>query len=107
MHSFVSIISILLMHENCRADTRVTTYYNDFITRDHPTICIANKICGQGSDAVEVFKINDNGFSKVISLPCKGHPVGVDIFEDDDKLEAWVCNYSNGSIRVLSFRKRQ
>jgi YVTN family beta-propeller protein len=59
------------------------------------------------SDIVEVFKINDNGFSKVISLPCKGHPVGVDIFEDNGKLEAWVCSYSNGSISVFSFKKKQ
>jgi DNA-binding beta-propeller fold protein YncE len=58
------------------------------------------------SDTVEVFKINDNGFSKVISLPCKGHPVGVDIFEDNTKLEAWVCSYSNGSISVFSFEKK-
>ena len=59
------------------------------------------------SDTVEVFKINDNDFSKVISLPCTGHPVGVDIFEDDNKLEAWVCSYSNGSISVFSFRKKR
>ena len=57
------------------------------------------------SDTVEVYKIIDNGFSKLISLPCKGHPVGVDIFEDDNKLEAWVCSYSNGSISVFSFKK--
>jgi len=59
------------------------------------------------SDTVQVFKINEKGFSKVISLPCKGHPVGVDIFEDNDKLEAWVCSYSNGSISVFSFRKKR
>jgi 6-phosphogluconolactonase (cycloisomerase 2 family) len=59
------------------------------------------------SDTVEVHKINENGFSKVISLPCKGHPVGVDIFEDNDKLEAWVCSYSNGSISVFTFRKKR
>ena len=58
------------------------------------------------SDTVEVFKISDTGFSKVISLPCKGHPVGVDIFEDDNKLEAWVCSYNNGSISVFSFKKK-
>ena len=58
------------------------------------------------SDIVEVFKITDTGFTKVISLRCKGHPVGVDIFEDDNKLEAWVCSYSNGSISVFSFKKR-
>jgi DNA-binding beta-propeller fold protein YncE len=59
------------------------------------------------SDTVQVFKINEKGFSKVISLPCKGHPVGVDIFEDNDKLEAWVCSYSNGSISVFSFKKKK
>lgn len=58
------------------------------------------------SDTVEVFKVNKNGFSKVISLPCKGHPVGVDIFEDNNKLEAWVCSYTNGSISVFSFKKK-
>ncbi len=58
------------------------------------------------SDYVEVFKVNENGFEKVISLPCKGHPVGVDIFEDNDKLEAWVCSYSNGSINIFSFNKK-
>jgi DNA-binding beta-propeller fold protein YncE len=58
------------------------------------------------SDFVEVFKINDNSFQKIASLPCKGHPVGVDVFEDNDKLEAWVCSYSNGSISVFSFNKK-
>jgi hypothetical protein len=58
------------------------------------------------SDYVDVFKVNESSFSKVASLPCKGHPVGVDIFEDNDKLEAWVCSYSNGSISVFSFKKK-
>jgi DNA-binding beta-propeller fold protein YncE len=57
------------------------------------------------SDFVDVFRVGDNEFEKVISLPCKGHPVGVDIFEDNDVLEAWVCSYSNGSISVFSFKK--
>ena len=59
------------------------------------------------SDTVDVFKINESNFSKVISLPCKGHPVGVDIFEDDNKLEAWVCSYTNGAINIYTFRKRR
>ncbi len=58
------------------------------------------------SDYVDVFKINEDRFEKVISLPCKGHPVGVDIFENEEKLEAWVCSYSNGSISVFSFNKK-
>lgn len=60
--------------------------------------------CYKG-DAVDVFRINDDSFTKLYSLPCKGSPVGVDIFENDDKLEAWVCNYTLGSIAVFSFRK--
>lgn len=60
--------------------------------------------CYKG-DAVDVFKINDDSFTKIYSLPCKGSPVGVDIYEDDEKLEAWVCNYTLGSINVFSFRK--
>jgi 6-phosphogluconolactonase (cycloisomerase 2 family) len=58
------------------------------------------------SDFVDVYKINETRFDKVASLPCKGHPVGVDIFENDSKLEAWVCSYSNGSISVFSFKKK-
>ena len=58
------------------------------------------------ADTVDVFKIKDNGFEKLTSLPCKGHPVGVDIFENDDKLEAWICSYSNGRISVFSFKKK-
>lgn len=58
------------------------------------------------SDYVDVYKINDDNFAKIASLPCKGHPVGVDIFENDEKLEAWVCSYSNGSISVFNFKKK-
>ena len=58
------------------------------------------------ADTVDVFKINEDNFEKVISLPCKGHPVGVDIFENDETLEAWVCSYSNGTISVFSFKKK-
>ncbi len=56
-------------------------------------------------DMVDVFKITKRGFKKLYSIRCKGKPVGVDIFEDDKKLEAWVCTYTNGTIHVLSFRK--
>ena len=58
------------------------------------------------ADMVDVYKINTDSFTKVASLPCKGHPVGVDIFEDDNKLEAWVCSYSTGSITVFNFVKK-
>jgi len=58
------------------------------------------------SDYVDVFKINSGNFEKVASLPCGGHPVGVDVFENDDVLEAWVCSYSNGAINIYSFKKK-
>ena len=57
------------------------------------------------SDFVDVYKINPDNFQKIASLPCPGHPVGVDIFENNDKLEAWVCSYS-GSITVYTFKKK-
>lgn len=58
------------------------------------------------SDYVDVYKINADNFEKVASLPCGGHPVGVDIYESNDKLEAWVCSYSSGSISIYSFKKK-
>ncbi|MEI2739951.1 MAG: YncE family protein [Chitinophagaceae bacterium] len=58
------------------------------------------------SDYVDVYKINSDNFEKVASLPCGGHPVGVDIFENDKTLEAWVCSYSSGSISIYSFKKK-
>jgi DNA-binding beta-propeller fold protein YncE len=54
---------------------------------------------------VDVFKITHKGFKKLYSIECKGKPVGVDIFEDNDKLEAWVCTYTNGAINILTFKK--
>jgi DNA-binding beta-propeller fold protein YncE len=54
---------------------------------------------------VDVLKINDGRFTKVTSIPSQGKPVGVNIFENDEKLEAWVCSYTDGSIRVYSFKK--
>ena len=58
------------------------------------------------SDYVDVYKINADSFEKVASLPCGGHPVGVDVYENDEVLEAWVCSYSNGAINIYSFRKK-
>jgi DNA-binding beta-propeller fold protein YncE len=55
---------------------------------------------------VEVFKITKNGFKKLYSIECKGKPVGVDIYEDNHILEAWVCNYTNGTITILNFKKK-
>jgi DNA-binding beta-propeller fold protein YncE len=58
------------------------------------------------SDMVDVYKINEDNFTKVASLPCGGRPVGVDVFEGPETLEAWVCSYSSGSITVFTFKKK-
>lgn len=58
------------------------------------------------SDMVDVYKINADNFEKIASLPCPGHPVGVDVFENNEKLEAWVCSYGSGSITVYTFKKK-
>jgi DNA-binding beta-propeller fold protein YncE len=57
-------------------------------------------------NTVDVFKINKTSFTKLYTLDCKGKPVGVDIYEDDAKLEAWVCNYVGGSLKVFTFKKQ-
>lgn len=57
------------------------------------------------SDKLEVFRINDDSFTRIASLPCPGHPVGVDIYENESKLEAWVCSYTTGKINVFNFEK--
>ncbi|MES2774739.1 MAG: YncE family protein [Bacteroidota bacterium] len=57
------------------------------------------------SNLVQVFKIYSDRFEKVADLPCKGSPVGVDIYEDDKVLEAWVCKYVTGNISVFTFKK--
>ena len=56
-------------------------------------------------NSVDVFKINPKSFSKIYSLKCTGKPVGIAIYEDDNKLEAWVCNYMAGNLKVFTFRK--
>jgi len=57
-------------------------------------------------DLVQVFKIYADRFEKIADLPCKGSPVGVDIYEDNKVLEAWVCKYTTGNISVMTFRKQ-
>jgi DNA-binding beta-propeller fold protein YncE len=58
-----------------------------------------------GGNAVEVFKINQRSFDKVYAIKSEGKPVGVTLYEDDDKIEAWVCNYLAGKIYVHVFKK--
>lgn len=61
--------------------------------------------CYRGN-TVDVFKVEENRFVKLYSLPCPGKPVGIDIRETDDMLEAWVCNYVGGNLSIFSFKKR-
>ena len=58
-----------------------------------------------GGETIDIFKIYDRSFVKIASLPCSGKPVGVDLYEDDKTLEAWVCSYINGKISVYTFNK--
>lgn len=60
--------------------------------------------CYKGN-TVDVFKITEDKFELITSIPSKGSPVGIDIYEDDNKLEAWVCNYTLGTIKVFNFSK--
>ncbi len=71
------------------------------LSKNHKFIFVT---CYTG-EMVDVYKINSDNFEKVASLPCGGHPVGVDIYEDNEELEAWVCSYS-GSISVYTFKKK-
>lgn len=60
--------------------------------------------CYNGN-TLDVFRINDTSFTKLYSLESKGKPVGVDLFEDEETIEAWVCNYKEGNIKIFSFKK--
>ncbi|HUH33096.1 MAG TPA: beta-propeller fold lactonase family protein, partial [Daejeonella sp.] len=61
--------------------------------------------CYEGN-SIDVFKINQGNFRKVYSIPCEGKPVGIDLREDLDKLEAWVCTYKGNTLQVFTFEKR-
>lgn len=58
------------------------------------------------SNKLEVYKIHDSRFERVASLPCQGNPVGIDLFEDEKVVEAWVCSYETGDINVFTFTKK-
>ncbi|MFY8129352.1 MAG: YncE family protein [Chitinophagaceae bacterium] len=60
--------------------------------------------CYNGN-TVDVFKLTNHKFTPLYSLPCKGKPVGIDLYENDTTIEAWVCNYVAGNIKVFSFSK--
>lgn len=60
--------------------------------------------CYEGN-CLDIYRIGSQGFTRIASLDCKGKPVGADLYEDEEKLEVWVCNYLPGTIRIFTFRK--
>lgn len=40
----------------------------------------------------------------LLSVPCKGKPVGVDVFQKGDLVEAWVGNYISSTVNIFSFK---
>ncbi len=60
--------------------------------------------CYSGN-TLDVFNITKNSFIRIYSFHCYGKPVGIDLYEDEKKLEAWVCNYTGGNLKVFSFKK--
>jgi DNA-binding beta-propeller fold protein YncE len=54
---------------------------------------------------LDIFKINNRSFQKLYAINCPGKPVGIAIYENEKNLEAWVCNYAAGYIKVFTFIK--
>ena len=52
-----------------------------------------------------VYKVLDDQFHLMHSIDCPGKPVGVDVYEDENQIEAWVCSYTSGTISVQRFNK--
>jgi DNA-binding beta-propeller fold protein YncE len=61
--------------------------------------------CYEGN-TIDIFKINTNSFTRIYSIKCAGKPVGISLFEDHDKVEAWVGNYMAGNLKVFQFKKQ-
>ena len=57
------------------------------------------------ANTVDIFKVMNDVFVPMYSLSCPGKPVGIDLYEDDNKIEAWVCNYVGGNLKVFTFEK--
>lgn len=61
--------------------------------------------CYKGN-ILDVFKIHEDRFEHLYTLPSKGSPVGVDVYEDDEIVQVWVCNYVLGNVKVFDFDKK-
>ena len=60
--------------------------------------------CYEGN-RMEVFKISSRGFTRVYSFKCTGKPVGIALYENKYRLEAWVSCYLEDRLKVFVFRK--
>lgn len=58
-----------------------------------------------GGDTIDIFEIKAKSFKRIYSLSSDGKPIGITLYEDDDQLEAWVCNFVSGSLKVFTFKK--
>ena len=61
--------------------------------------------CYEGN-TLDVYKINKNSFSRIYAIKSEGKPVGVSLYEDDNYLEAWVCNYMAADLKIFRFKKK-
>lgn len=81
------------------------------VTAQQPrTICLSKDqrylfVTCYGSNKLQVFKINKNSFSLLYSLDCPGKPVGLDLYEGTNVLEAWVCTYTEDNLKIFTFRR--
>jgi|GEM_PF-217785 len=74
-------------------DPRTMSFTND--SSMIVTTCYAD-------DQIQVF--GKDSLNLLGSWESKGKPVGVDVFQQDSIIEAWVCNYINGNIKVFTFK---
>ncbi len=58
------------------------------------------------ANKLAVLKVGEKDFEPMENMDSPGHPVGVDIYENDDIMEVWVCAYEGGNITVYTYQKK-
>lgn len=59
-------------------------------------------VCYRG-EQLQAFQADD--LSLMGSWPSQSHPVGLDVYgPDNGKIEAWVANYSSGTLKIFNFK---
>jgi DNA-binding beta-propeller fold protein YncE len=104
-------VSFNLLAEVACIDPRTGRSLFKIATNKQPRTIVLSKnqkflfvTCYTGN-MVDVFKINSNSFTRIYSIYCSGKPIGIDLYEDRDKLEAWVCTNTAGNLKIFSFNK--